>query len=104
MDVSILATFIPRSLAAAIPEPVLYQHGQVGECNDLIFGFSLLDYANAKNLQENEIPRIVRICIKEIDQRGLECEGIYRVSLCLVFLYNTQHISRYLVVILLYRL
>ena len=53
----------------------------MGECNDLIFGFSLVDYATANGLPEGSIPKIVRICIEEIDKRGLETEGIYRVSL-----------------------
>jgi hypothetical protein len=82
MDVSKLAVYLPRSLASAIPERILYHHGQVGECNDLIFGFSLVDYAMAHNLQEDEPPKIIQICIREIDQRGLEAEGIYRVRLC----------------------
>lgn len=78
-DLAKLHASIPRSLASAIPERILYQHGQVGECNDLIFGFSLVDYATAKGLGDGDIPRIVKICIHEIDQRGLETEGIYRV-------------------------
>ncbi|KAG6891402.1 hypothetical protein C0992_007626 [Termitomyces sp. T32_za158] len=79
-DVNKLRAYIPRSMASAIPEPILYEHGLVGSCNDLIFGFSLVDYATSKGLQEGEIPKIVRICIQEIDRRGLESEGIYRVS------------------------
>ncbi|KAH6916798.1 hypothetical protein BKA70DRAFT_1485592 [Coprinopsis sp. MPI-PUGE-AT-0042] len=79
-DLVKLKASIPRSLASAIPEPILYEHGQVGSCTDLIFGFSLADYATAKSLPEGEIPRIVKICIDAIDQRGLESEGIYRVS------------------------
>ncbi|KAJ6604252.1 RhoGAP domain-containing protein [Mycena vulgaris] len=70
IDISKLAAYIPRSLASAIPDRILYHHGHVGECNDLIFGFSL----------EGEAPKIIQLCIKEIDQRGLESEGIYRVS------------------------
>ncbi|KAJ7101010.1 hypothetical protein C8R43DRAFT_245108 [Mycena crocata] len=80
IDISKLTAYIPRSLASAIPDRILYHNGQVGECNDLIFGFSLLDYAMANNLPEGEAPKIVQICIREIDQRGLESEGIYRVS------------------------
>ncbi|KAJ6501691.1 hypothetical protein C8R47DRAFT_238374 [Mycena vitilis] len=80
IDVSKLAAYIPRSLASAIPDRILYQNGHVGECNDLIFGFSLLDYAMSHNLQEGEAPKIIQLCINEIDQRGLESEGIYRVS------------------------
>jgi RhoGAP domain len=76
-----LKSNIPHALASAIPDPILYEHGLVGECNDLIFGFSLVDYATANGLSEGSIPKIVRICIEEIDKRGLENEGIYRVSL-----------------------
>ena len=46
----------------------------------MIFGFSLQDYATARDLPEGEIPKIVRICIEEVDRRGLDVEGIYRVS------------------------
>ncbi|KAF5356100.1 hypothetical protein D9756_004035 [Leucocoprinus leucothites] len=66
-DVARLVAYTPRSLASAIPDPILYEHG-------------LGDYATAKGLHEGEIPKIVRICIAEIDKRGLESEGIYRVS------------------------
>ncbi|KAF8634447.1 hypothetical protein AX15_000895 [Amanita polypyramis BW_CC] len=80
IDVTKLKSLIPHSLASAIPEPILYQHGQVGFCNDLIFGFSLVDYATTKGLKDGTVPTIVRLCVQEIDLRGLECEGIYRVS------------------------
>jgi hypothetical protein len=80
-----LKTHIPRSLASAIPDPILYEHGQVGECNDLIFGFSLVDYATAKGLPEGAVPKIIRICIEEIDKRGLEIEGIYRARFAICF-------------------
>lgn len=76
-----MKSHLPRSLASAIPDPILYEHGQVGECNDLIFGFSLVDYATAKGLPDGAVPKIIRICIEEIDKRGLESEGIYRARL-----------------------
>lgn len=79
-DVARVTAYIPRSLASAIPEPVLYQHGLVGECKDLIFGFSLAGYATSKNLPDGDIPKIVKMCVAEIDSRGSEAEGIYRVS------------------------
>ena len=79
-DATNLKSLIPSSLAHAIPDPILYQHGQVGPCNDLIFGFSLVDYATTKGLKDGAVPKIVRICIQAIDLRGLESEGIYRVS------------------------
>lgn len=97
-----LKAHIPRSLASAIPDPILYQHGQVGFCNDLLFGISLVDYATAKGLQDGEVPKIIRICIREIDQRGLESEGIYRVCFvwlidCLAFSLSFRSIIRCLV-------
>ena len=61
-----LKAHIPRSLASAIPDPILYQHGQVGFCNDLLFGISLVDYATAKGLQDGEVPKIIRI-----DRKGV---------------------------------
>ncbi|SJL05827.1 uncharacterized protein ARMOST_09163 [Armillaria ostoyae] len=79
-DVARVTAYIPRSLASAIPEPVLYQHGLVGECKDLIFGFSLVGYATSKSLPDGDIPKIVKMCVAEIDSRGSEAEGIYRVS------------------------
>ncbi|PPQ63698.1 hypothetical protein CVT24_004278 [Panaeolus cyanescens] len=90
-DVARLKTYIPRTLASAIPDPILYEHGTVGECNDLIFGFSLVDYATAKGLPEFTVPKIIRICIEEIDRRGLESEGIYRVSGRHAVVHKLQH-------------
>jgi hypothetical protein len=60
---------------------VLYYNFAVGECADLVWGVSLLDYATARALPEGEVPKIVRICLREVDARGLEAEGIYRVRL-----------------------
>ena len=79
-DTSKFASYIQRSLALSVPKPLLYYNHNVGDCNDLIFGVSLVDYATARALVDGEMPKIVRLCIKEIDQRGLESEGIYRVS------------------------
>ncbi|CDO72738.1 hypothetical protein BN946_scf184990.g21 [Trametes cinnabarina] len=79
-DSAAIAESIPRMLAAATPKPVYYYNYNVGECKDLIFGVSLVDYATARSLPDGEIPKIVRICIQDIEQRGLDAEGIYRVS------------------------
>lgn len=79
-DVQRMTSFIPRAIANATPEQVHYEHGLQGVCSDLIFGISLTDYATGKNIRDGEIPRIVRLCIEEIDKRGLEAEGIYRVG------------------------
>lgn len=68
------------SLAASIPRKVLYDNYIVGECADMIFGVSLLDYASSRGLREGEVPKLVDMCIGEVERRGLGVEGIYRVS------------------------
>ncbi|KAH9853026.1 RhoGAP-domain-containing protein [Lenzites betulinus] len=79
-DSTAITLAIPRLLAAVTPRPTYYYNYTVGECRDLIFGVTLVDYATARSLPEGEIPKIVRICIQDIEQRGLDSEGIYRVS------------------------
>jgi Rho GTPase-activating protein 12/27 len=82
-DTSAVASQAARSLALATPRPTLYFNYHVGECRDLIFGVSLVDYATSRGLAEGEIPRVVKLSIEEIEKRGLDSEGIYRVhDLC----------------------
>src|SRR5258708_27389582 len=61
-DTSLLAASLRRSLAVSTPPPTLYYNYHVGECNDLIFGVTLVDYATARG-NENDVPKIVKICI-----------------------------------------
>lgn len=63
-----------------MPKQTLYSNYHIGDCNDLIFGVNLVDYANSRGLHDGDVPKIVRICIAEVDKRGLTSEGIYRVS------------------------
>ncbi|KAI0271619.1 hypothetical protein BC834DRAFT_860454 [Gloeopeniophorella convolvens] len=79
MDTSIVSASFRRSLALSIPPPTLYYNYHVGECQDLIFGVTLVDYATARS-SDTEVPKILRLCIDEVDRRGLDAEGIYRVS------------------------
>lgn len=55
---------------------------QVGECRSLIFGVSLTDYdfARGEGSDRGRPPTIVEKCIAAIDERGLDAEGIYRIS------------------------
>ena len=79
-DSAAIAANIPRMLSIMIPRPIYYYNFNVGECKDLIFGVSLVDYATARGLLEGDVPKIIRICIEDIDRRGLDAEGIFRVS------------------------
>ena len=80
-DAKSVSMHIPQLLASTSPKPQFYYNYSVGECRDLIFGVSLVDYATTRGLQEGEIPKIVKLCLKEIEERGMEAEGIYRVRL-----------------------
>ncbi|SJL04121.1 uncharacterized protein ARMOST_07481 [Armillaria ostoyae] len=75
-----LSTHARSAVDRISPEKDVARHGLVGECQDLIFGFSLVGYATSKNLPDGDIPKIVKMCVAEIDSRGSEAEGIYRVS------------------------
>lgn len=79
-DAKSISQHIPQLLAAASPKPQFYYNYSVGECKDLIFGVSLVDYATSRGLQDGEIPKIVKLCLKEIEDRGMDAEGIYRVG------------------------
>ena len=101
------------ALKRALP-PTLYHNYIVGECCDLIFGTSLVDYATSRGMTgqpgvalglaaggkqvvkekggekakfadvaigsaPETVPRLVKLCVHDIDERGLMSEGIYRV-------------------------
>ncbi|KAF7728282.1 hypothetical protein EC973_006456 [Apophysomyces ossiformis] len=58
--------------------PIYYIHHQLGICKDLIFGMSLLEYAQQRGRSP---PLIVIKCIEAIERLGgLQKEGIYRIS------------------------
>lgn len=78
-DTSVLSASLRRSPALSTPRPIFYYNYHVGECPDLVFGCKLVDCANARG-SENEVPKIIGICIEEVNRRGLDAEGIYRVS------------------------
>jgi hypothetical protein len=79
-DFSALSASLQRSPALSIPRPVFYKNYYVGECPDLVFGRKLVDDASARG-SENTVPQILQVCIEEVNRRGLEATGIYRVGL-----------------------
>jgi hypothetical protein len=83
-DLQRLRQLTNATLAQAIPKRTLYYNYQVGECKDMLFGVSLVDYASSRGLKDNELPKIVALCIAEVEARGLKTEGIYRVSFAML--------------------
>jgi hypothetical protein len=79
-DSSVLSASLQRSPALSNPPPVFYKNCYVGECPDLVFGRKLVDYAATQG-SENVVPKILRVCIEEVNRRGLETVEIYKVSL-----------------------
>ncbi|KAK8843370.1 hypothetical protein IAR55_007027 [Kwoniella newhampshirensis] len=71
-----------RSINPVSSAPVPYENFYVGPCRSLIFGVSLTDYdfARGEGSDHGRPPTIVEKCIAAIDERGLDSEGIYRVS------------------------
>lgn len=86
-------------MEASIPKPILYHNFHMGESKHLIMGISLVDYASARGLKDNAVPRVVELCIREVEARGLNAEGIYRVSYCDLCVTTNEitHTHRYLV-------
>ncbi|KAL7410136.1 hypothetical protein BDY24DRAFT_187759 [Mrakia frigida] len=74
-------------------KPVPYNNFYVGPCKDLIFGVSLQDYAFARGISgnTNAVPILVEKCIKAIEERGLDAEGLYRISPRLATVQNLIH-------------
>jgi hypothetical protein len=79
-DLYRLRQLTSASLQSAFPKRVLYFNYHAGECRDMLFGISLVDYASSRGLKDNLVPKIVSNCISEVESRGLRSEGIYRVK------------------------
>lgn len=96
-DSSVFSTSLQRSPALLIPRPIFYYNYHVGECPDLVFGRNLVQYATSRG-SEDDVPKIIRICVEEVNRRGLDAERIYMVSS------STGCIADKLGSVLLYRL
>jgi hypothetical protein len=62
----------------AVSSPIYYHNYYAGECKDLLFGISLLEYAHA---HRRSVPLLVIKCVEAVERMGgLKREGIYRIS------------------------
>lgn len=78
MDSERVHHFVEFAFLRSIPPQIYYWNYHVSECKDLIFGFSLVDYATNRGIP-NEVPSLIWKCVHEVETRGMDTEGIYRV-------------------------
>ncbi|KAI9439453.1 Rho GTPase activation protein [Lactarius psammicola] len=75
-DTSNLRAAFRRALSYSIPPPTLYRNYRSGVYSDLIFGVPLADVET----NEDNVPKVMGMCIEEIEKRGLNTKGIYLVA------------------------
>ncbi len=75
-DMSDLRASFRRAHSFSIPPPALYRNYRPGAYSDLIFGVPLVDLTT----NEDNVPNVMRMCIEEVEKRGLNTKEIYSVS------------------------
>ena len=71
------ATF-RRALSISIPPPIFYRNYGPGarSASDLVFGVPL----GGLETNVDNVPKVMRMCVEEVEKRGLKSERIYSVS------------------------
>ena len=78
-DESDLRASFRQALSFSIPPVTLYRNYNInrpGPHPELIFGVPLVDIETA----HDNVPKVMRMCIDEVEKRGLKTENIYMVS------------------------
>jgi hypothetical protein len=75
-DTSDLRASFRRALSFSIPPPTLYRNYRPGAYSELVFGVSLVDVET----NQDNVPKVMRMCIEEVEKRGLNTNKIYSVS------------------------
>jgi hypothetical protein len=67
-----------HALSSSIPPPIFYRNYCPGTHSDssLIFGVPLVDLET----DQDNVPKVMSICMEEVEKRGLYTKGIYLVS------------------------
>ena len=65
-----------HALSFSLPPLTLYCNYRPDAYSDLVFGVPLL---NLTTNQDN-VPKVIRMCIEEVEKRGLNTHKIYSVS------------------------
>ena len=75
-----LAASLRRAFSFSVPPVTFFRNFRVVGHSDAIFGVTLADYATSRD-KEDEVPKIIRVCMEEVEKRGLNISRIYSVSL-----------------------
>ncbi|KAF8269708.1 Rho GTPase activation protein [Lactarius quietus] len=73
-DSSDLRASFCRALSFSIPPPTIYCHSDT--YSELIFGIPLVNLTT----DEDNVPKVMRMCIEEVEKRGLNTRRIYSVG------------------------
>jgi hypothetical protein len=65
-----------RALSFSIPPPTFYRNYCPGAHSDFDFRCPLVDLET----NQDNVPKVMRICMEEVEKRGLDTKGIYSVS------------------------
>jgi hypothetical protein len=76
-DIPDLRASFRRALSTSIPPQTLYSNYRLGAFSQWIFGVPLIDF-RANHWQGN-VPKVMRMCIEEVEKRGLNTRKIYSV-------------------------
>lgn len=77
-DTSNLRASFRRALSFSIPPPSLYRNPRPGVFSHLIFGVPLADLETDD--LDNNVPKVIKTCIEDLENRALDTRGIYSVS------------------------
>jgi hypothetical protein len=75
-DTSDLIESFHWALSFSIPPLTLYPDCRPGGYSNLIFGAPLAVH----EVNEDNVPKVMRMCIEEVEKRGLDTNKIYSVS------------------------
>lgn len=75
-DDSELKISFRRALSLSVPPVTLYRNYRSGGYSNLTFGLPLVDPTS----NQYDVPNVIRMCIAEVEKRGLKANKIYSVS------------------------
>jgi hypothetical protein len=88
-DMPDLRVSFGRALSFSTPPLTLYRN-RPGGYSSLIFGVPLVDH----EMNEDKVPKVMRMCIDEVEKRGLDIDKIYLVRLPSSFRIHAKSPSR----------